>query len=147
MVKNLPANCQCRGQRFDPLVRKILWRRKWQPSPVFLSEEFHGQRSLTGSSPRGPKESDTTERLTLLAFTLHIDLPRTCIRCFFFSLVFIFSLIYLRIMCNLLIKILFSNFKNSFVYICFSTKKKKTKKQNKKKQPCALLTSPSMNSC
>ena len=36
--------CQFRRSRFDPLVGKIPWRRKWQPSPVFLLEEFHGQR-------------------------------------------------------------------------------------------------------
>jgi len=39
------------------------WRRKWQPTPVFLPGESHGQRSLIGYSPRGRKESDTTERL------------------------------------------------------------------------------------
>ena len=37
------------------------WRRKWQPTPVFLPGEFHGQRSLAGYSPQGHKESDTTE--------------------------------------------------------------------------------------
>ena len=37
------------------------WRRKWQPTPVFLPGEFHGQRSLVGYSPWGHKESDTTE--------------------------------------------------------------------------------------
>ena len=36
---------------------------KWQPTPVFLSGESHGQRSLAGYSPQGCKESDTTERL------------------------------------------------------------------------------------
>ena len=39
----------------------IPWRREWLPTPVFLSGEFHGQRSLEGYSP---KESNTTERLT-----------------------------------------------------------------------------------
>ena len=39
------------------------WRRKWQPTPVFLPGESHGWRSLVGYSPRGRKESDTTERL------------------------------------------------------------------------------------
>ena len=39
------------------------WRRKWQPPPVFLPGESHGQRSLVGYSPRGCKESDTTEWL------------------------------------------------------------------------------------
>ena len=37
--------CQCRRCRFDPWVRKILWRRKWQPTPVFLRGKSHGQRS------------------------------------------------------------------------------------------------------
>ena len=49
---------------FNPRV-KIPWRRKWQPTLVFWPGEFHGQRSLVGSSPWGRKESDTTERLTL----------------------------------------------------------------------------------
>ena len=39
------------------------WRRKWQPTPVFLPGESHGQRSLAGYSPRSRKQSDTTERL------------------------------------------------------------------------------------
>ena len=39
------------------------WRRKWQPTPVFLPGESHGRRSLVGYSPQGRKESDTTERL------------------------------------------------------------------------------------
>ena len=60
LVKNLPA-MQETWVRFlgweDP------WRRKWQPTPVFLPGEFHGQRSLVGYSPWGRKESDTTERL------------------------------------------------------------------------------------
>ena len=48
---------------FDPWVMKIHWRRKWQPTPVFLPGESHGQRSLVGYSPWSRKESDTTERL------------------------------------------------------------------------------------
>ena len=45
--------CQCRRHRcvFDPWVGKIPWRRKWQPTPVFLLGESHGQRSLVGYSP------------------------------------------------------------------------------------------------
>ena len=39
--------------RFDPWVGKIPWRRKWQPTPVLLPGESHGQRSLAGYSPRG----------------------------------------------------------------------------------------------
>ena len=50
----------------NPWVGMISWRRKWQPTPVFLpgiSWKSHGQRSLIGYSPWGCKESDTTERL------------------------------------------------------------------------------------
>ena len=38
-----------------------LWRRKWQPTPVFLSGKPHGQRSLVGYSPWGCKESNTID--------------------------------------------------------------------------------------
>ena len=44
-------------------VRKIPWRRKWQPTPVLLPGKSHGLRSLVGYSPWGRKESDTTETL------------------------------------------------------------------------------------
>ena len=52
---------QCRRHKrygFDPWVGKIPWRRAWQPTPVFLPGEPHGQRSLVGYSPWGSKESD-----------------------------------------------------------------------------------------
>ena len=52
------------GDLVHPWVRKILWRRKWQPTPVFWPEEFHGQRTLAGYSPWGCKELDVTEQLT-----------------------------------------------------------------------------------
>ena len=51
-----------------PGSREILWRRKWPPTPVLLPGESHGQRSMVGYSPRGRKESDTTEQLH---FDLH----------------------------------------------------------------------------
>ena len=51
MVKNPPANAED-----EAWVRKIPWRRKWQPTPVFLPGEFQGQRSLEGYSPWGQKE-------------------------------------------------------------------------------------------
>ena len=44
---------QCRRCRFDPWVRKIPWRRKWQPTPVSLPGKSQGQRSLEGYSPWG----------------------------------------------------------------------------------------------
>jgi len=48
--------CQFRRRRFHPWVRKIPWRRKWQPTPVFLPGKSHGQRSLVGYSPWGCKK-------------------------------------------------------------------------------------------
>ena len=54
---------QCGRPGFDPWVRKIPWRRQWQPTPVFLPGKFHGRRSLVGYSPQSHKESDTTEQL------------------------------------------------------------------------------------
>ena len=55
--------CQCRRHGFDPWVRKIPRRRKWQPTLVFLPGKSHGQRSLAGYSPWGLKELDMTEGL------------------------------------------------------------------------------------
>ena len=61
MVKNLPASV---GDARD--VNSIPgwgdpWRRKWQPTSLFLPGKFHGQRNLAGYSPWSFKESDTTE--------------------------------------------------------------------------------------
>ena len=57
VVKNPPANAgEVRNE-----VGKIPWRRKRQPTPVFLPGESHGQRSLAGYSPQGHKELDMTE--------------------------------------------------------------------------------------
>ena len=63
MLGKEPA-CHCRRPKrhgFSPKVQKIPWSRKWQPTLIFLPGKFHGQRSLTGYSPRGHKESDMTE--------------------------------------------------------------------------------------
>ena len=53
--------CQCNRCGFDPWVRKVPWRRKWQPTPVFLPGKSHGQRSLAGSMES--QESDTIEQI------------------------------------------------------------------------------------
>ena len=56
--------CQRRRHKrcgFDPWIKQIPWRRKWQPTPVFLAGESHGQRILVGYSC---KESDMTEQLS-----------------------------------------------------------------------------------
>jgi len=54
-VKNLPSVQETWVRLFDSWVGKIPWRRKWQPTPVFLPGESHGQRSLAGYSPWGRK--------------------------------------------------------------------------------------------
>ena len=52
MVKNLPANAgDVKRLWFDPWVGKIPYRRKWQPTPVFLPGESYGQKTLVGYSP------------------------------------------------------------------------------------------------
>ena len=56
--------CECRRHRrhgFIPWVRKIPWRRKWQPAPVFLPGKSHRQESLVGYSPRGRRELNRTK--------------------------------------------------------------------------------------
>ena len=61
-VKNPPANAgDVKRTRLDPWVGKITWRRKWQPTPVFLPGRFHGKRSLMGYSPWVCKQLDMTE--------------------------------------------------------------------------------------
>ena len=58
---NPPASAADMRRGLDPWVGKIPWRRAWQPISVSLPGESHGQKSLAGYSPRGHKESDTTE--------------------------------------------------------------------------------------
>ena len=56
------TGCQCwrhKKCRFNPCIRKIPWRRAWQPTPVFLPGESHGQRSLEGYPAWGLNEWDT----------------------------------------------------------------------------------------
>ena len=60
-VKNPPANAGDEG--LIPGSGRSPWRRAWQPTPVFLPGESHGQRSLVGYGSWGCKESDKTERL------------------------------------------------------------------------------------
>ena len=63
MVKNLPImqeTCVRSLRQDDPLEKEMT-----QTTPVFLPEEFYGQKSLGGYSPWGPKVLDMTERLSL----------------------------------------------------------------------------------
>ena len=61
---------ETKGYGFDPWIWKSAWRRVWQSTPVFLSGEFHGQRSLAGYRPWGHKELDTTDWLTHCTYCL-----------------------------------------------------------------------------
>ena len=63
-LRQYRINLQCRRPGFHPWVRKMPWRSKWEPTPVFLPEEFHGQCCLVGYSPWDCNELGTTERLT-----------------------------------------------------------------------------------
>ena len=61
-VKNPPAMQETQA---PSLNQEDSLEKKWQPTPVFLPGEFHGQRSLADYGPWGCKEPDTTEQLTL----------------------------------------------------------------------------------
>ena len=71
MVRNLPA-------LWDTQVWALGWEdppeKGLQPTPLFLSGESHGQRSLAGYSPWGGKELDTTEQLTLSLSFLYLPM-------------------------------------------------------------------------
>ena len=83
-----PGRLQSMGSlrvRHDPATSLSLstfmhWRRKWQPTPVFLPGESHGQGSLVGCSPWGRTESDTTESMqqqqASLSITNSCSLPK-----------------------------------------------------------------------
>ena len=67
----LQLTYQCRRHKrceFDPWVGKIPWRRTWQPTPVFLPGESHGQSRLVGYGPQGCKE----KRLKRLSTAQHM---------------------------------------------------------------------------
>ena len=49
------STCQYRRLGFDPWIRKIPWRREWQPTPVFLPGKSRGQKNLVSYSPWGHK--------------------------------------------------------------------------------------------
>ena len=80
VVKNLPADAG--DVKFDPLVRKIPWRRKWQPTPVFLPGKSHRQRSLVGYSPWGRKSesvSEVTQSCSTVCNPMECSLPSSSV--------------------------------------------------------------------
>ena len=90
-IKNPPANTGRHKRRgFDPWVGKITWRLSWQPTPIFLSGESHGQTNLVGYHPQDRKESENWSDLshTQTLFTLNaVNIPLIfrvlCILCLF----------------------------------------------------------------
>ena len=84
VAKNLPANAGDKKCGFDPWVGKIPWMRAWKPTPVFLSEKSHGQRSLADYSSqdrrvRHDSHEDFTHTCCLVAKSCWIlDLMDCC---------------------------------------------------------------------
>ena len=69
VVKECDCLCRrCRRHWFDPWIEKIPWKRRWQPTLIFLPGESHGLRSLVGYSPWDCKELDVTEHAHTLTY-------------------------------------------------------------------------------
>ena len=66
---------------FNPWVGKILWRRKWQYTPVFLPGEFHGLRSLMDHSPYKEKPESLLKNLTNQYIYTHNNIYTICYFC------------------------------------------------------------------
>ena len=76
------STCQCRKHErcgFDPWVRKIYWRKAWQPTPVFLSGKSHGQRNLAGCSSWGHKRvgHDLTTKQQSIVYICKSQIPNS----------------------------------------------------------------------
>ena len=71
VVKNLPAMQKTQEAEVRSLGLEDPWNRKWQPSPVFLPEKFHGQGSLAGYSPWSGKESMESMELQSMEWHLY----------------------------------------------------------------------------
>ena len=77
-----------RRHGFNPWVGKIPWRRKWQPTPVFLLGKSHGQRSLAGYSPWGRKrvehdlvtKQQQPPKVPVILALIFQKLPFSCVR-------------------------------------------------------------------
>ena len=66
-ISGKESTCQYMSHRFNPIVGKIPWRRKWQPCLLFLPGNSHRQRSLAGYSPWSLKEPEITEHVEMKA--------------------------------------------------------------------------------
>ena len=67
-LRKLRICLQCRRPGFDPWFGKIPWIMEWQPTPVFIPGEFHGQRSLVGYSPWGCKKVRHSSTINIVMF-------------------------------------------------------------------------------
>ena len=84
LAETPPANAgRCKGHGFSPWVRKIPWRRAWQPTSVFLPGESHGQRSLASHSPLGCTE------LSMTKAAQHIAHSRACLCVYIYHILLI----------------------------------------------------------
>ena len=71
------STCKCRRCGFNPWVGKISWRKKWQPTPIFLLGKSHGQRSLACYTPWGHKRIVLSHKTEWnIGMCSHTDEPR-----------------------------------------------------------------------
>ena len=90
VILSLVSCLQCGRPRFNPRVRNILWRRKWQPTPVLLPGKSHAQRSVVGYSPWGSQRVGhnwTTSLSLFISFSCYILDPL-----FYFFILLVHSL-------------------------------------------------------
>ena len=64
---------KCRRHKFDPWVRKTPWKKKWQPTDIFLPGKFHEQRKLAGYSPWSHKVRHSWACTYLSTSQLYLD--------------------------------------------------------------------------
>ena len=73
--------CQCRRCAFDPWVGKIPWRRKWQPTSVFLPGKSHGHRSLAATVHEITKSWTRLRNWTSMHTQYFIKGPKRLLEC------------------------------------------------------------------
>ena len=107
-------------------VGKIPWRRKWQPTPVFLPGKSHGRQSLVGYCPWGRKESDRTDDFTFtFTFNMHLkcslNLSNNSVRLFLFLAPFTYGKTEALERLNVLLKVQELCSDRSGIYKCISS--------------------------
>ena len=108
--------CQCKRckiWRFNPRVGKIPWRRAWQPAPVFLTGEFHGQRSLVATVHRVAKS-----RTQMKWFTVCVCV---CVCIYIYQRLILCQLLHLQLFSPIL-RLVFSSAVLFFLKLLFSIK-------------------------